>query len=92
MPPEVQVLHPLPALDGVDEIGDGSWRHGRQSARGTDNPPPCFPAGETVGGAEIPADILELWVPAEELELFNRHIVGRIEVVHEFRADPATAG
>ena len=37
-------------------------------------------------------DILELWVPAEELELFNRHIVGRIEVVHEFRADPATAG
>ncbi|MEV6968682.1 ADP-ribosylation/crystallin J1 [Hamadaea sp. NPDC051192] len=30
-------------------------------------------------------DILELWVPAEELEEFNRHIVGLIEVVHEFR-------
>ncbi|WP_281154660.1 ADP-ribosylation/crystallin J1 [Streptomyces sp. HYC2] len=30
--------------------------------------------------------ILELWVPAEELEEFNRHIVGLIEVVHEFRA------
>ncbi|MFI1460353.1 hypothetical protein [Nocardia carnea] len=29
--------------------------------------------------------ILELWVPAEELEEFNRHIVGRIEVVQEFR-------
>ncbi|MFD8698123.1 ADP-ribosylation/crystallin J1 [Kitasatospora purpeofusca] len=29
--------------------------------------------------------ILELWVPAEELAEFNRHIVGRIEVVHEFR-------
>jgi hypothetical protein len=29
--------------------------------------------------------ILELWVPAEELEEFNRHIVGLIEVVHEFR-------
>ncbi|MEV7599341.1 ADP-ribosylation/crystallin J1 [Kitasatospora sp. NPDC089797] len=29
--------------------------------------------------------ILELWVPAEELSEFNRHIVGRIEVVHEFR-------
>ncbi|MBF6348205.1 MULTISPECIES: hypothetical protein [Nocardia] len=29
--------------------------------------------------------ILELWVPAEELEEFNRHIVGRIDVVHEFR-------
>ena len=30
--------------------------------------------------------ILELWVPAEELEDFNSHIVGLIEVVHEFRA------
>ncbi|TKK88750.1 hypothetical protein FDA94_11700 [Herbidospora galbida] len=30
--------------------------------------------------------ILELWVPAEDLDEFNRHIVGLIEVVHEFRA------
>jgi hypothetical protein len=30
-------------------------------------------------------DIVELWVPAEELEEFNRHIVGAIQVVHEFR-------
>lgn len=29
--------------------------------------------------------ILELWVPAEELAEFNAHIVGEIEVVHEFR-------
>jgi hypothetical protein len=29
--------------------------------------------------------IQELWVPAEELVEFNRHIVGPIEVVHEFR-------
>ena len=29
--------------------------------------------------------ILELWVPAEELTEFNEHIVGLIEVVHEFR-------
>ncbi|MPZ26772.1 MAG: ADP-ribosylation/crystallin J1 [Micromonosporaceae bacterium] len=35
-----------------------------------------------VGGREI----LELWVPAEELDEFNRHIIGRIELVHEFRA------
>jgi hypothetical protein len=28
--------------------------------------------------------ILELWVPAEELDDFNAHIVGVIEVVHEF--------
>lgn len=31
-------------------------------------------------------DILELWVPAEELDEFNRHLVGLIEVVHEFHA------
>jgi hypothetical protein len=30
--------------------------------------------------------ILELWVPAVELDEFNRHIVGRIEVVREFHA------
>ncbi|MET8424970.1 hypothetical protein [Nocardia sp. NPDC004860] len=29
--------------------------------------------------------ILELWVPADELEEFNEHLVGPIEVVHEFR-------
>ena len=34
------------------------------------------------------ASILELWVPAEELEEFNRHVVGLIHVVHEFRAQP----
>ena len=27
----------------------------------------------------------ELWVPAEELSEFNRHIVGLIEVIAEFR-------
>lgn len=34
-----------------------------------------------VGGATI----LELWVPADELEEFNDHIVGLIEAVAEFR-------
>ncbi|UQW99812.1 hypothetical protein [Streptomyces sp. RerS4] len=29
--------------------------------------------------------ILELWVPAEELDVFNEHIVGEIELVHTFR-------
>ncbi len=33
-----------------------------------------------VGGREI----LELWVPAEDLEEFNDHLVGPIEIVHEF--------
>ncbi|QBS46264.1 hypothetical protein DMB37_39675 [Nocardia sp. CS682] len=36
---------------------------------------------QQVGGKTI----LELWVPAEELEEFNAHLVGPIEVVHEFR-------
>lgn len=26
----------------------------------------------------------ELWIPAEELETFNRHIVGEIQVTGEF--------
>jgi len=39
-----------------------------------------FPV-QTVGGAEC----TELWVPAEDLEEFNRHIVGNIEVIAEFR-------
>lgn len=30
----------------------------------------------------------ELWVPAEELEEFNVHIVGKIEITHTFRAAP----
>ena len=29
----------------------------------------------------------ELWVPAADLEEFNRHIVGRIEVIAEFRGE-----
>lgn len=40
----------------------------------------------------------ELWVPAEELEAFNQHIVGRIEVVRSYygasfggEVDPDTA-
>lgn len=26
----------------------------------------------------------ELWVPAEELAAFNRHLIGKIEVIHRF--------
>ncbi len=26
----------------------------------------------------------ELWIPAEELENFNKHIIGKIEIVREF--------
>jgi hypothetical protein len=36
---------------------------------------------QQVGGATI----LEYWIPAEDLTEFNAHIVGRIEVVAEFR-------
>jgi hypothetical protein len=34
--------------------------------------------------------ILELWVPAGELEDFNRHIIGLIEVVGEYHAADAS--
>jgi hypothetical protein len=29
---------------------------------------------------------MELWVPAEELQDFNAHIIGRIEIIHQFSA------
>jgi hypothetical protein len=32
----------------------------------------------------------ELWIPAEDLVEFNRHIVGLIEVIAEFRAEQAS--
>lgn len=32
----------------------------------------------------------ELWVPAEELEEFNRHIIGKIEVVAVYTGEPFT--
>ena len=31
---------------------------------------------------------MELWVPAEELEVFNDHIVGKIQIVAEFHRGP----
>lgn len=38
---------------------------------------------QTVGGSVHQ----EYWIPAEELEEFNRNIVGRIEVVGEYRGE-----
>jgi hypothetical protein len=40
-------------------------------------------APQIVGGRQH----AELWVPAEDLPAFNRHLVGLIEVTAEFRAD-----
>lgn len=37
----------------------------------------------TVGGSYHQ----ELWIPAEELEIFNRHITGKIQVIGSFPAD-----
>jgi hypothetical protein len=42
---------------------------------------------KTVGGFEHQ----EYWIPAEDLEQFNRNIVGRIEVVAEYRAEELRA-
>ncbi|MBK3576992.1 hypothetical protein JHN63_24960 [Streptomyces sp. MBT65] len=44
-------------------------------------PQPTFHPVQQAGGRTI----LELWVPAEELDEFNVHIVDEIQVVHEFR-------
>ncbi len=41
---------------------------------------PIFYPVQQAGGRTI----LELWVPAEQLDEFNAHIVGEIQVVHEF--------
>ena len=38
---------------------------------------------QKVGGAEA----LEYWIPSEQLEEFNQHLVGFIKVIHEFRGD-----
>jgi hypothetical protein len=38
---------------------------------------------KTVGGSEHQ----EYWIPAEDLEQLNRNIVGKIEVVAEYRAE-----
>jgi hypothetical protein len=35
-------------------------------------------------------DVLEYWIPAEELDEFNDHIVGDIEVVAEYRVTEAS--
>jgi hypothetical protein len=32
----------------------------------------------------------EYWIPAEELEEFNRNIVGKIEVLAEYRGQPTS--
>lgn len=39
---------------------------------------------QVVGGSEH----AEYWIPAEELEEFNRNIVGEIEVIAEYRGAP----
>ena len=38
---------------------------------------------QKVGGRES----LEYWIPAEELDIFNNHIAGTIQIIHEFRPD-----
>ena len=42
-----------------------------------------YPVRE-VGGR----DLREYWIPVEDLDSFNQHIVGRIEVIGEWRGDP----
>lgn len=55
----------------------------RHALRGRCRVPRALSA-PVVGGREHE----ELWVPAEDLGEFNRHIVGAIEVVAEFHSEP----
>lgn len=43
---------------------------------------------QRVGGAVH----VEYWIPAEDLTEFNAHIIGRIEVIHQFRAADGHTG
>jgi hypothetical protein len=43
---------------------------------------------EQVVGAAIHR---ELWIPAEDLPELNRNIIGLIEVIAEFQADPSSS-
>lgn len=83
--PEQPIFYPVLDEDYAIRIArdwnvkhDGAWpsslgsRSSRSSCAGT---PSSRPAGRT---------ILELWVPAEELDEFNAHIVGEIRLTHEF--------
>ncbi|MEU2247319.1 hypothetical protein [Streptomyces sp. NPDC019224] len=54
---------------------------GRRATTTLWRPTAGTPCGRQAGGRTI----LELWVPAEELDDFNAHIVGEIQVVHAFR-------
>ena len=33
-------------------------------------------------------DLKEYWIPSEDLKEFNQHIIGTIDVIHEFRPVP----
>lgn len=33
-------------------------------------------------------DLMEYWIPAEDLDRFNDNIVGEIDIIHEFRPAP----
>ncbi|QDT92631.1 hypothetical protein [Gimesia algae] len=34
-------------------------------------------------------DLKEYWIPSEDLQEFNQHIIGTIDVIHEFRPVPS---
>ncbi len=89
--PEQPIFYPVLNEDYAIRIARDLERQARRRRfrhplRGRQRVPRPLP-----GPAGRGETILELWVPAEELDEFNAHIVGRIEVVHEFRgaAEPA---
>ncbi len=83
--PEQPIFYPVTNEGYAAQIArDWNTRHGSKKGFVTRFDVDSDYAGKfdckIVGGREHE----ELWVPAEELEEFNRHIVGRIEVTQRF--------
>lgn len=88
--PEQPIFYPVTNEAYATQIArDWNTRHGSRQGFVTRFDVEAVYAGrferQVVGGREHE----ELWVPAEELEEFNRHIVGKIAVIAEFKGEDA---
>lgn len=86
--PEQPIFYPVTNAEYATQIArDWNTKHGSRRGFVTRFDVDAAYAGkferQIVGGREHE----ELWVPAGELEDFNRHIVGKIEVIAEFTGE-----
>lgn len=86
--PEQPIFYPVTNEQYATQIArDWNTKHGSRRGFVTRFDVDAAYAGrferQVVGGREHE----ELWVPAEQLDEFNRHIVGAIEVIAEFKGE-----